>query len=246
MKISGLKQRKIALPRPKVSLRLKRPTLSRGKLILLCVAAALLIACCVLGFVYSDTAGELLTQQAAERYQGEGEQRYAQASAFFPVGAEKGITDIYTFRSTMDCKLLDVSLEATEAPSALVRRVQRLRRAGRHRQQGQRHRPRPGSADSGSASTRSSCAPAATSPRTSSCMTGVILDEKLAWQLFGSYDLAGITVTIGGKPFVIAGVVALEERRRQLRRRSDASRWAASSSTSTRSSSSPAATAAPA
>ena len=66
MKISGLKQRKIALPRPKVSLRLKRPTLSRGKIVLLCVCAALLIACCVLGFVYSDTAGRLLAQQAAE------------------------------------------------------------------------------------------------------------------------------------------------------------------------------------
>lgn len=64
MKISGLKQRKIALPRPKVSLRLKRPTLSRGKIVLLCVCAALLIVCCVLGFVYSDTAGRLLAQQA--------------------------------------------------------------------------------------------------------------------------------------------------------------------------------------
>ena len=114
MKISGLKQRKIALPRPKVSLRLKRPTLSRGKIVLLCVCAALLIACCVLGFVYSDTAGRLLAQQAAERYQGEGEQRYAQASTFFPVGAEKSLTDIYSFRSKMDSKLLDVSLEAKE------------------------------------------------------------------------------------------------------------------------------------
>lgn len=38
----------------------------------------------------------------------------------------------------------------------------------------------------------------------------VLLDEKLAWQIFGSYELAGMTVTIGDKPFVVAGVVAIE------------------------------------
>lgn len=45
----------------------------------------------------------------------------------------------------------------------------------------------------------------------------VILDEKLAWQLFGGYDLAGLTVTISGKPYVIAGVVAMEDDRASAR-----------------------------
>ena len=38
----------------------------------------------------------------------------------------------------------------------------------------------------------------------------VVLDEELAWKLFGSVDLAGMTVTIGGKPYYIAGVVERE------------------------------------
>lgn len=117
MKISGLKQKK-SITKPKINLpavRLRRPQLSRGKIALLIVCLALTAACCVLCFVYSARSGQLLTQQAAERYEGEGEQRYAQVSVFFPVGKEKSIADIYTFRSTINGKLLDVSLEAKDA-----------------------------------------------------------------------------------------------------------------------------------
>jgi hypothetical protein len=38
----------------------------------------------------------------------------------------------------------------------------------------------------------------------------VVLDEELAWSLFGSYDVAGQTVTIGGRPYPVAGVVHRE------------------------------------
>ena len=38
----------------------------------------------------------------------------------------------------------------------------------------------------------------------------VVLDETLAWKLFGGSNLTGMTVTIGGKPFVVAGVVKRE------------------------------------
>ncbi len=38
----------------------------------------------------------------------------------------------------------------------------------------------------------------------------VVLDEILAWMLFGSPDVAGMDVTIDGKPYVIAGVVVRE------------------------------------
>lgn len=36
----------------------------------------------------------------------------------------------------------------------------------------------------------------------------VLLDEEAAWQLFGSSDIAGKTVTIGGSPYRVAGVYA--------------------------------------
>lgn len=35
----------------------------------------------------------------------------------------------------------------------------------------------------------------------------VILDEDAAWQLFGSNDVAGMNVTIGGRPHMVVGVV---------------------------------------
>ncbi len=83
MKLTGIKLRR-GLPA------LRRPKLSRGRLILLCAAAALAIACAALGFAYSGTAGELLSQQAAERYQGEAEQRWRPASRLLPPRPRRG------------------------------------------------------------------------------------------------------------------------------------------------------------
>lgn len=42
-----------------------------------------------------------------------------------------------------------------------------------------------------------------------------ILDEDGAWQLFGSNDIAGMTVMIGGHPHIVAGVVHREKGRLQ-------------------------------
>lgn len=36
----------------------------------------------------------------------------------------------------------------------------------------------------------------------------VVIDDKLAWQIFGATDVAGMELEIGGKPYVIAGVVS--------------------------------------
>ncbi len=41
----------------------------------------------------------------------------------------------------------------------------------------------------------------------------VIVDENVAWKLFGSNDVVGMTVTIGGIPHYIAGVISKEEGR---------------------------------
>ncbi len=39
----------------------------------------------------------------------------------------------------------------------------------------------------------------------------VVIDEDTAWQLFGSNDVAGMQVTIGGVPHVVSGVIKREE-----------------------------------
>ena len=37
-----------------------------------------------------------------------------------------------------------------------------------------------------------------------------MLDEEMAWRLFGGIELAGLTVNINGIPFVVSGVIAQE------------------------------------
>lgn len=213
MKISGLKQKK-SIKKPKLNLpavRLKRPKLSRGKIALLIVCLALVAACCVLCFVYSARAGELLTQQAAERYEGSGEQHYAQASVFFPVGQEKSISEINSFRSTINGKLLDVSLEAAEGAPALWQDAY----SGEGQLTVEGNKGRATVAATGVGGDWFSFHPLTLRSggyldENDLMHDRVVLDEKLAWQIFGSYDLAGMTVVINNKPFVVAGVVAIE------------------------------------
>ena len=38
----------------------------------------------------------------------------------------------------------------------------------------------------------------------------VVLMRRLAWRLFGGVELEGMTITLNGKPFVVAGVVSRE------------------------------------
>lgn len=40
---------------------------------------------------------------------------------------------------------------------------------------------------------------------------GIILDENVAWKLFGAVDVVGLTVTIGDMTYVIRGVVAADD-----------------------------------
>ena len=216
MKLSGTKAgRRIGLRLPAPP-RFKRP--SRGKLILLAVCALLTLACVALCFVYSATAGTLLSQQAAERYRGENEQRFAQATSFFPAGAEKGIQDIRTFRQGMDGKLLDVSLEAPEGAPALwfdaYSGTGELTVTG---SKGTATVPATGVGGEWFSFHPLELRSGGYITEDELMHDRVILDEKLAWQLFGGYDLAGLTVTISGKPYVIAGVVAMEDDRASAR-----------------------------
>jgi hypothetical protein len=34
----------------------------------------------------------------------------------------------------------------------------------------------------------------------------VVLDEEMAWKLFGAKDVSGLQVTIAGSPYLVAGV----------------------------------------
>lgn len=191
-----------------------KPKLSRGRIVFLCICAALALCCAVLGFVYSNTADTLLSQQAAERYRGENEQRFAQVSAYFPTGAEKGVSEIRTFRSSIDGKLLDVSLEAKDgAPPLWFDAYCGYGELTVTGVKGGATVPATGVGGEWFSFHQLELRSGGYITEDELMHDRVILDEKLAWQLFGGYDLAGLTVTISGKPFVIAGVVAMESDR---------------------------------
>ena len=84
------------------------------KLLPLLMAAGLVIisALCFLG--YKNTAGLLLSQQAAERWQGENELGFAQISCFAASGDSFTVEKIYQFRTDMLSKLTEASFEVSQ------------------------------------------------------------------------------------------------------------------------------------
>lgn len=162
----------------------------------------------ILTGVISLLAGRLTEQLAAERWSSEG--GVAQVSCFFSPNAGISQDTIESFEHSLDSKLKEASIELT-SPNAGARLW----------------------ADAYSADGTITL----TSDRTTiqadalgiggdfflfhplqlvngSYFSGndlmqdyVVLDEDAAWQLFGSNNVAGMTVNIGGRPHMVIGVV---------------------------------------
>lgn len=161
--------------------------------------------------VFAHLGGLLEAQKAADRFAGEGLERAAQVSAFFPLGAGFDEAGVNGFRKNVEAAMEEASLSAPEGGSLFVDAYSAqssLRVTG----------PR-GSAEA-----------AVTAVggdffffhqlelRSGSYISGddlmhdrVMLDEELAWRLFGGVELSGLTVYINEKPYVIAGVVSRED-----------------------------------
>ncbi len=173
-----------------------------------CVTSAAL-AVCVAALCLASA--DRPSQQAAERFKGEtGEGRYAQVSAFFPPDRGLDMQGIYSFRATLKTKLTEASLEEPETGSLWQ--------------------------DGFSCKTKLTAKSEKSSSETMTYGVGgdfflfhplellsgryiyesdlmhdsVLLDEALAWKLYGGTDLEGMTVVINDYPFIIAGVVRLE------------------------------------
>lgn len=173
-------------------------------LLLLCF-----VVCCVL---YNSLADKLLSQTVAERWRGESETPYAQVSVFRPESDAMRYQDIYTIRKGIDEALVSVSLDpeandaiTTDAFCAL------------------------GSITVSSAKTKSA-------ETTLYAIGGdffvfhplhlesgsyiserdlnsdlVVIDRELSWTLFGSVDSVGLTLTVNGKDYIVAGVVSRDD-----------------------------------
>ena len=171
-------------------------------------ALALAALACVWGL--TAVTGTLPTQSAAKAWRGSNEMRFAQISAFLPEDEKTDLNSVETFRRALDQALVDASLEAPEGGSLYD------------------------DAYSGSATISVTSGKTSISVKTigvggdfflfhplqlrsGSYLTGsdymndrVLLDEELAWALFGSYDVAGMSIQVGERTYPVAGVVHRE------------------------------------
>ncbi len=178
-------------------------------LLILNIVLVLAAAASLVGMRVMSNTLESLT--AADRFRGDGDVRFAQLACFLPVGEGKSEDDIFTFRQSLDSKMVEQSLEAPEGGRLFIDAY----------------------CGTASVSVKSESGAATVEAvgvggdffyfhplqlRSGAYFDGedlmddlVVLDEEMAWRLFGGTDLAGMTVLINDEPFVVAGVISRED-----------------------------------
>ena len=157
-------------------------------------------------------SGTLSTLSAAERFQGGSETRFSQLACFLPVDQGKTEEDIQKFRLSLDGTLTEQSLEAPENGSLYLDAYSGSASVTVKSEGG------------GSASVKAVGVGgdffyfhplflrSGSYIRSDDLMDDlVLLDEEMAWRLFGGTDLTGLTVYLNNEPFVISGVVSRED-----------------------------------
>lgn len=178
-------------------------------LLIACAALVLCAAVCLLRL--HALSASLPAQRAAERWQGESEQSFSQISCFLPVDEPAALSDVYAFRRDMLDEFHKAALDG-EGSDGLWRDAWSA--AGTVRVSGAR------------LASDASCIAVggdffALHPLrllNGSYLTEkdlmkdrVLLDEELAWLLFGGTSLQGLEIEIEGKPFIVGGVIEREQ-----------------------------------
>lgn len=176
----------------------------------LALAALLALGCAFCVWRLWAVSNLLTSQQAAKRWQGEGEQAFAQLSCFMAPTAQLTLDDMYKFRGDMAQKLKGAGYDTEKAGSLyrdawsafLTVKVSRGRQSGEVQAVavgGNFFDFHPLRLVSGSY-----LSPADVMD------DRVLLDQETAWLLFGAADVAGLSFSLEGVPFVVAGVYAHE------------------------------------
>ena len=181
--------------------------MKKEKLRLLILPLIFLTVClaCFSGAFY--TTQMLPDQYAYRRWQGDGTLPFSQISCFLPGEKKISLTDVYTFRNAMMTAFRTDSIES-ENPYPFL---DCWSTPGSIRVYGDRN--------SGTASLQAvggnffvfhplKLVNGSYFSETDLMQDNILLDEDLAWLLFGGNDLEGMTVHLLDVPFRIAGVVA--------------------------------------
>lgn len=186
--------------------------MSKKKRIALAILCGVLVLISLACFVSMGILARLLpSQREAERWQGEGDTAFGQVSCFLPVDSRIDLNQIYQFRYAILDRLREAGFEA-DTKTLLFR-------------------------DAWSTGGKVTVSSALGHGEASAIAVGghffdfhplrllngnyiseddlmqdrVLLDEDLAWMLFGGTDLQGMEIKINGVPFMVAGVVEREK-----------------------------------
>ena len=169
--------------------------------------AVLLAICCGLCIWRLWAVSNLLpSQQAAQRWKGTGERDFAQVSFFMPATEKLSLDQLYAFRSEMYKKLKGASYDVENEKGLYVDawstsgsiKVSAGRQSGEVRAfavGGRFFDFHPLRLLSGSYLSPNDVMD-----------DRVLLDRETAWLLFGAVDLSGMSFSVNGTPFVVAGV----------------------------------------
>lgn len=175
------------------------------------VCGVLLLAAGLSLWGFHAVTHALVSLDAAERFAGNSGIRFAQLACFLPVDEGKTEEDIFAFRQALEGKLVEQSLETPENGSLWL--------------------------DAYSCSTSVTIASDRDSAQVEAIAVGgdffyfhplhlrsgsyissadlmddlVLLDEEMAWRLFGGTELTGLPVTVNGAPFIVGGVISRED-----------------------------------
>lgn len=172
-----------------------------------CAVLTVCVLAALGGYVYFSSL--LPAQKAYVRWQGESEQRFAQLSVFLPVDAPIGKEQVWSFEGSALEALKKASMD-TETQSLLL---DAWSAHGKVSVRGEI-----GNAEASVIAVGGSFFEFHPVQLLSGCYLResdvskdlVLLDEELAWRLFGGYELQGLTVTLEGHEFTVGGVIERE------------------------------------
>ncbi len=182
-------------------------------LVLLIHCAVLLALAVVCLIVRSGLAATQQSQLQAERWKGDSELDFMQFTCLFTRDGLKDLESVFALRQKFRDKFAEADLETPEGGSLYCdawSATGSLKVSSVH-----------GSATTGVVAVGGSFFDFHPLPlrsgsylrQTDLMKDRVLLDEVLAWMLFGSPDVAGMEVEINGKPYQVAGVVTRESDR---------------------------------
>lgn len=169
---------------------------------------SLLLGLCFLS-AFHHAGNTLRGQHLAEEFQGDGELEFAQVSVFLPEGNTVDDETIWKFRTLIDVNTRDLVPEEVQnlyldawstKGNVSLKAEHGSAEATAVAVGGDFFRLHPQNLLSGGYISGDDL-----------MHDRVILDEELAWKLFGGYDLTGMPVELNGSTFYVAGVIARED-----------------------------------